>query len=56
MRIAARGLRDLAAVLEDWAKEQAAEWRKEAEAFRKVILDAVARSVARRKSSSRWRS
>lgn len=41
-----RGLRDLAAVLEDvGSKEQAADLRKEAVAFRKVILDAVSKSI-----------
>ena len=42
------------AVLEDaGAKDQAAELRKEADAFRKVILDAVGKSIRRRRSSSR---
>ena len=41
-----RGLRDMAAVLDDLGeKEQAAELRKEADEFRKAILDAVAKSV-----------
>lgn len=41
-----RGLRDMAAVLEDVGeKELSAELRKEADAFRKVILGAVAKSV-----------
>src|SRR5262249_32606024 len=40
-----RGLRDMAAVLEDLGeKDKAAELRTEAAAFRKVILDAVTRS------------
>src|SRR5262245_3367465 len=40
-----RGLRDMAAVLEDLGeKETVAELRKEAAEFRKVILDAVAKS------------
>jgi len=40
-----RGLRDMAAVLEDVGeKDRAAELRKEAAEFRKVILDAVAKS------------
>jgi hypothetical protein len=40
-----RGLRDMAAVLEDLGeKDRAAELRKEAGEFRKVILDAVTRS------------
>jgi hypothetical protein len=41
-----RGLRDMAAVLEDLGeKENATELRKEAAEFRKVILDAVTKSV-----------
>jgi hypothetical protein len=41
-----RGLRDMAAVLEDLGeKEKAAELRKEAAEFRKAILGAVAKSV-----------
>jgi hypothetical protein len=41
-----RGLRDVAALLEDLGeKEQAAELRKEAAEFRKAILDAAAKSV-----------
>jgi hypothetical protein len=41
-----RGLRGLAAVLGDMGeKEQAAELRKEADAFRKAILDAAGKSV-----------
>ncbi|HKB02950.1 MAG TPA: hypothetical protein VKD90_12065 [Gemmataceae bacterium] len=40
-----RGLRDMAAVLEDVGeKEKAADLRKEAAEFRQIILDAVARS------------
>jgi hypothetical protein len=40
-----RGLRDMAAVLEDLGeKDRAAELRKEASEFRKVILDAVTKS------------
>ena len=43
-----RGLRDMAAVLEDTGeRDKAAELRREAAAFRKVILDAVARSERR---------
>jgi hypothetical protein len=41
-----RGLHEMAAVLEDIGdKDKAAELRKEADAFRKVILDATAKSV-----------
>ncbi len=40
-----RGLRDMAAVLEDLGEhETAAQWRKEADEFRKAILDAVDKS------------
>src|SRR5205823_12525960 len=43
-----RGLRDLAAVLEDVGeRDRAAELRREAAEFRKVILDAVAKSERR---------
>jgi hypothetical protein len=43
-----RGLRDMAAVLDDLGeKDKAAEMRKEAAEFRKAILDAVARSEDR---------
>jgi hypothetical protein len=43
-----RGLRDMAAVLDDLGRpDAAAELRREAEGFRKVILDAVAKSERR---------
>src|SRR5204862_1225218 len=43
-----RGLRDMAAILEDVGeRDRAAELRKEAAEFRKVILDAVAKSERR---------
>src|SRR5262249_24429072 len=42
-----RGLRDMAAVLDDLGRPDAAELRREAEGFRKVIRDAVAKSERR---------